>query len=206
MASFPSEEELKKWNSKQAKELTNVKLGLMNRFDDKIELVYFVEEMLLMDLTSMIANYGDSSVAILGSVVDFGLPHPTELRREDTRRKKADVSRQKMLNRFLMLANGIDIPSVMIMNHPELHDKWAMTSFQEGKPLEMIKPSKTSQRKAKVLAEMIIEHDVLTHQQGFFTQRRVRKALLQRRGKLLSFPLPKVLKLCSRSFKSSQNF
>lgn len=70
----------------------------------------------------------------------------------------------------------------------------------------MIKPSKTSQRKAKVLAEMIIEHDVLTHQQGFFTQRRVRKALLQRRGKLLSFPLPKVLKLCSRSFKSSQNF
>ena len=196
MASVPTEEELQKWNAKQAVTLTNKKLGLMKRFDDMIKHVYFVEEMLLMDLTTMIRNYGDSSVAILGSVVDFGLPHPTELRREDTRRKKANISKQNMLDRFLMLANGFDVPSVMIMNHPELHDKWAMTSFEAGTPMEMMKPTEASQKKAKILAEMIIEGNVLTHQQGFFTKRRVRKAL-ERSGKLLSFPPSKVFKLCS---------
>lgn len=78
---------------------------MMRKFQRKINAVYFLEDIQAMEINTMIKTYSDPKVVILGPRLDYGPPHPDDVRRPSTREKKVQYYKEKMLLRLQSFGN-----------------------------------------------------------------------------------------------------
>jgi len=133
-------------------------------FDNQVFQAYFTDELLGMDVDIVVLIYTDPSMLILGPMSDFGSPHPNEKRDEKTRKMERQNHKIKALERFQMLASGVEVDSSMAMTHPNLFVKWIVHNIENGKTIPSIKPSKEFRKKAGTLAQMMVEKEAWKHQ------------------------------------------
>ena len=133
-------------------------------FDNEIYQGYFTEEIFGMDIDIAVLIYLDPSMLILGPMMDFGLPHPNDKRDEENRKIERQINRIKAMERFLMIASGVEVECILAMTNPNLFVKWTLHNIENERNIPSMIPSRKMMEKAATLAKMMVEKEAWKQQ------------------------------------------
>ena len=133
-------------------------------FNNKVYQAYFYEEVVGMDVDVAVLIYLDPSMLILGPMMDFGSPHPNDKRDEETRKMERQISRIKAMERFLMIASGVEVECILAMTNPNLFVKWTLFNVENERKIPSMIPSRIMMQKAATLAKMMVEREAWKQQ------------------------------------------
>merc|ERR1712083_932242 len=74
------------------------------------------------------------------------------------------INRIKAMERFLMIASGVEVECILAMIDRNLFVKWTLHNVENLRNIPSMVPSKKMMRKAAILAKMMVENEAWKQQ------------------------------------------